>query len=122
MKNTCYTCFRIVGSFDPAAVTEWLGLQPERSHGAQELRRDGKPYGFAVWEIGKCDEYSAEISGQMRKTIAPLLDKTALLNRLREEKDVRFYLEIVPCLYADEPSPCLAPPLDIVDFCHATRT
>ena len=31
-------------------------------------------------------------------------------------------LEIVPTVYADNASPCLAPSLQVIDFCYATRT
>jgi hypothetical protein len=31
-------------------------------------------------------------------------------------------LEIVPTVYAGDITPCLAPSLDVMDFCHATRT
>ena len=44
------------------------------------------------------------------------------LNQIREENDVEFFLEIVPSIYVDDINPCLAPPLDVIDFCHATRT
>ena len=58
----------------------------------------------------------------MRKTIALLQDKIPLLNQIRQENDVSFVLEIVPTIYAGDKNPCLAPPLDVIDFCHATRT
>ena len=58
----------------------------------------------------------------MRKTIALLQDKIQLLNQIREENDVSFVLEIVPSIYVGDINPCLAPPLDVIDFCHATRT
>ena len=58
----------------------------------------------------------------MRKTIAPLQDKISLLNKIREENEVHYYLVIVPTIYVGDINPCLAPPLDVIDFCHATRT
>ena len=58
----------------------------------------------------------------MRKTIAPLQDKISLLNEIRGKNEVYFYLVIVPTIYAGDINPCLAPPLDVIDFCHATRT
>ena len=58
----------------------------------------------------------------MRKTISDLLDKTDILNQIRSEYDISFCLEIVPTIYVGDTNPCLAPPLDIIDFCHATRT
>ena len=79
-------------------------------------------YAFSAWHFGRCDEYDPYVEEQMRKTIAPLLDRVDLLNRIREENDVEFCLVIVPGIYAGDINPCLAPPLDVIDFCHATRT
>lgn len=62
------------------------------------------------------------VENQMRKTIAPLLDKIDLLNQIHHANNVTFVLEIVPTIYVDDQNPCLGPPLDVIDFCHATRT
>lgn len=58
----------------------------------------------------------------MRKTISQLKDKIWLLNQIREKNDVQFVLEIVSSIHPGEASPCLAPPMDVIDFCHETRT
>lgn len=79
-------------------------------------------YDFALWEIGRCTEYDIEVENQMRKTISLLQDKISLLNQIRIENDVTLTLEIVPTIYVGSTNPCLAPPLDVIDFCHATRT
>lgn len=79
-------------------------------------------YEFALWEIGRCDEYDVEFDKQMKKTISVLADKIDLLNSIKQEKDVSFYLEVVPTIYVEDTNPYLAPSLDIIDFCHATRT
>lgn len=121
-RNSCYTYFRIVGNFDPDDVTELLQLTPEKTWKIGDLRRNGTKYNFAHWEIGRCTEYDVHVENQMRKTISVLQDKIALLNQIRQEYDVRFFLEIVPYMYVDDKNPCLAPSLDIIDFCHATRT
>ena len=121
-KNSCYTYFKIVGNFDPDKVSALLNLTPEESWKIGDLRRNGTKYDFALWEIGRCAEYDVYVGNQMRKTISVLLDKIAILNQIREENDVDFVLEIVPSIYVDDINPCLAPPLDIIDFCHATRT
>ena len=121
-KNECYTYFKIVGNFDPDDISKILGLSPEKTWKIGDLRRNGTKYDFALWEIGRCAEYDALVENQMRKTIAPLTDKIHLLNKIRQTFDVTFGLEIVPTVYVDDINPCLAPSLDIIDFCHATRT
>lgn len=92
-RNSCNTYFKIVGNFNPDEVSELLNLTPEKTWKIGDLRRNGTMYDFALWEIGRCTEY-----------------------------DVNFVLEIVPTIYVGDTNPCLAPPLDVIDFCHATRT
>ena len=121
-RNDCYTYFQIVGNFDPDQVSRLLNLTPETSWKIGDLRPSGTKYDFALWEIGTCTEYDVEVDHQMQKTIAVLKDKIPLLNQIRQEYDVSFYLEIVPTVYVGESTPCLAPSLDVIDFCHATRT
>ena len=123
MENSCYTYFKIDGNFDPDEVTALLGLTPEKIWKIGELRRGGRSrFDFAHWEIGRCTEYDVEVTHQMEKTISMLQDKIPLLNRFRAEHDVTFWLEIVPSVYPENNSPCLAPSLAVIDFCHATRT
>ena len=121
-RNSCYTYFKIVGNFNPDDVTERLNLTPEKTWKIGDLRRNGTKYDFALWEIGRCTEYDVEVENQMRKTIAVLQDKIPLLNQIRQAYDVSFYLEIVPTIYVGDTDPCLNPSLDVIDFCHATRT
>ena len=120
--NHCYTYFKMVGNFDPDVVSELLNLTPEKSWKIGDLRRNGTAYDFARWEIGRCTEYDPEVEHQMRQTISVLQDKIPVLNRIREAYDVRLFLVVVPTIYVGEVNPCLAPPLDVMDFCHATRT
>ena len=121
-RNSCYTYFKIVGDFNPDDISALLNLTPEKSWKIGDLRRNGTKFDFAPWEIGRCSEYDVEVENQMRKTIAVLQDKIPVLNQIREKYDVSFFLEIVPEIYANDTNPCLAPSLDIIDFCHATRT
>ena len=58
----------------------------------------------------------------MHKTISQLINKKEELKKIREKFDVEFYLEIVPTLCIDETTPCLAPSMEVVDFCYETRT
>lgn len=119
-RNSCYTYFKIVGNFDPDDVSALLNIKAEKSWKIGDS--NGSQYDFALWEIGRCNEYDVEVANQMRKTISILTDKIDLLNKIHEENDVEFCLQIVPTIYADDINPCLAPTLDIIDFCYATRT
>lgn len=121
-RNSCYTYFAIVGDFNPDEVSKLLKLTPNKTRKIGDLRKDGGEYDSALWQFGKCADYDVEVGNQMRKTIAPLLDKIALLNEIKEKKALSFYLAVVPQLYVNDVNPCLAPPLDVMDFCHATRT
>ncbi len=122
MHNSCYTYFKIVGDFDPDYVSKLLNMSPQESWRIGDVKRNGTKYDFALWKIGQCDDYDIEVANQMRTTISSLLGKIDLLNKIREENDVSFCLEIVPTIYVGNINPCLAPTLDIIDFCHATRT
>ena len=121
-KNRCYTYFRIIGDFDPDAIAARLGLKPDKSVRAGDLRGDGSVYDCSSLMFGRCNEYEVCTGNQMRKTISCLLDKTDELKRIKNELDLSYYLEIAPTIFVDEPGPCLSPPLDIIDFCHETRT
>ena len=122
MRNECYTYFRITGRFDPDEITDLLGLKPDQCWKIGDLRKNGTAYDFANWSFGRCDEYDGHVGEQMRKTIAPLREKIDVLDGIRRAYDATYFLEIVPVVYAGEESPCLAPPMDIIDFCHVTRT
>ena len=121
-KNKCYTYFKIVGDFDPDIATFRLGLSPTKRWKIGDSRRNGTKFDFALWEYGRCADYDVFVENQMRKTISGLLDKKDILNQIRNEFNVSFCLEIVPTIYVGDTNPCLAPPLDIIDFCHETRT
>lgn len=121
-QNQCYTYFRIVGRFDPDAVTALLDLQPDQTWRSGDIRRDGSRHTFDCWTFGRCAAYDPVTARQMERTIAPLLDKADVLNRIQTENGVSFYLEVVPAVDPAESTPCLAPSLAVIDFCHTTRT
>lgn len=121
-ENSCYTYFKITGNFDPDVITQRLGLIPDKIWRIGDKRRNGTLYDFALWEIGRCDNYDVLVENQMHFTIELLLDKVEALNNLKNEFDVDFTLEIVPTVYSDNPTPCLAPSMKVIDFCHITRT
>ncbi len=121
-RNSCYTYFVIVGNFDPDDISAKLNLIPEKTRRIGDCRPDGTKHDVALCQFGRCDEFDVVVENQMRKTISLLVDKISVLNQIREEYDVEFFLEVVPSIYVDDVTPCLAPSLDIIDFLHATRT
>lgn len=121
-KNTCYTYFKITGDFDPDVITKRLGLIPSKTWKSGDKRKNGTIYDFALWEFGRCNNYDVIVENQMHITIASLLDKIDILNEMKNELGVDYTLEIVPTVYSSNASPCLAPSLKVIDFCHATRT
>ncbi len=121
-ENSCYTYFSIRGEFEPDVVTDMLGLKPFKICKIGDLSSNGKPYQTACWDYGKCEEYDIETENQMFKTISDLIPKIDILKQIREKYDVEFYLEVVPEIYSYNSHPCLAPSLDVIDFCHETRT
>lgn len=120
--NRCYTYFRIVGDFDPSDISDQLELQAFKSWKEGDRRIDGTEHVFAAWHFGKCDDYNIDTARQMEKTIQQLKSKTDILNDIRQKYDVSFFLEIVPGLYSYNPTPTLSPSLEVIDFCHATKT
>ncbi len=123
MKNSCYTYFRIVGEFEPNEISTMLDLTPYSMHRIGDMRNDGKTkYDFADWCFGKCNIYDIEVENQMLSTIKPLLGKIDVLNLIKKQYNVTFVLEVVPTIHRNESTPCLAPSLDIMDFCCKTGT
>ena len=114
-KNSCYTYFVIEGIFNPDDITKILNLMPYKIVRIGDVMKNNKISKVAKWYFNKNSE-------QMRITINPLLDKIDLLNKIQKEYKASFTLEVVPSIYVNEINPSLAPSLDIIDFCHDTRT
>ncbi len=123
MKNSCYTYFRISGIFDPDVVSSLLNLTPYDSHRTGDTGKNGTiKYDFDTWDFGRCDIYDVEVEKQMLTTIKPLLRKIDILKKIKQIYDVVFVLEVVPTVHPNESAPCLAPSLEIMQFCCETGT
>lgn len=121
-RSRCEVAFVITGDFDPSVVTKQLQIPPYRFHTKDALRRDGRPYGFAMWQCAPVSSYTPETTRQMEKAILPLWDKIDALNALRENGDISFTLSVTPKLIAEGVHPALSPSEKVIDFCHATKT
>ncbi|MDH6366491.1 MULTISPECIES: DUF4279 domain-containing protein [unclassified Breznakia] len=120
--NQCYTYFSICGDFNPDTITDILQLEPSKRRDRNELRKDGHPFGFSLWEYGRVNEYNINNEDQLLTTIKDLIPKTDILKEIHEKYDVTLYLEIVPILYPDEITPSFTLGKEIIDFCHITGT
>lgn len=74
------------------------------------------------WQFGKCEQYDVLVENQIKQTISQLISKTEMLKQIKQKYDVEFCLNIVPQIYLNNPTPSLFFDLDIIDFCHETRT
>ncbi|MBQ5335125.1 MAG: DUF4279 domain-containing protein [Oscillospiraceae bacterium] len=118
----CLTYFEIRGVFDPDQVTELLRLAPERIRRIGDRRGDGKKHETAIWRYGSCIEYEKDTAKQMQMTIAALVPKADLLRKIRLMNRVSMTLKVVPMVRFDEPSPSLAPSMQVMRFCLETGT
>ena len=122
-RNSCYTYFAIKGNFEPDEISKILNLSPAKQWKIGDLRRNGKSrYDFALWEYGRCNDYDVYVENQMMKTISSLMSKTNELKAIKKQFDVNFVLEVVPSVYVDESTPCLAPNREVIKFCYETET
>ena len=121
-QSSCYTYFLIRGNFDPDSITELLGLVPEKSWRIGDKRKNGTVYDFAMWQYGTCDSYDVYVENQMLKTITPFLSKISALKEIKQKYDVEFTLEVVPTIKSSEGVPCVAPSMEVMQFCCDTAT
>ena len=121
-QSSCYTYFMIRGNYDPDSITELLGLVPEKSWRIGDKRKNGTVYDFAMWQYGTCDSYDVYVENQMLKTITPFLSKISALKEIKQKYDVEFTLEVVPTIKSSESVPCVAPSMEVMQFCCDTAT
>ena len=120
--NTCYTNFIIWGDFNPDEITELLGLKPYEISRKGDKAKSGRINQISSWKFGYNDNYTWDVNKQILQTITPLLNKISLLKDLKLRYNADFFLEVVPTIRFDEPTPCLAPSQEVMAFCCATDT
>ena len=122
MDNKCSTSFCIKGDFDVDRVISLLGINPYRVIRHDEIRKaDHKAYGFDFLELSRNEDYDVYVTKMMEKTIRPLLDKKDVLNNIKKEYHVEYYLKVVPHLVVNQINPALGPSLEVIDFLHDIR-
>lgn len=123
-QNSCYTYFRITGTFDPDDISAILCLTPDQTWREGDPIKDGRAsYQFSCWQYGRCDTYNVFTDEMMMQTIANLIPKIPLLQTIRDEfTDINFSLEIVPTVTSGESTPSLSPNRAVIEFCYLTHT
>ena len=75
-------------------------------------------------EIGRNEIYNVDINEMVRYTLKDLFGKEEILLELKEQYNLKYYLERVPQLHADTTNvnPILSLAPDIVEFLYKTQT
>lgn len=124
-RTSCYTYFRISGTFNPDDISAILCLEPDCVWRAGDPIKDGRSiYEYSSWQYGRCDKYNVYVDQMMMQTISDLIPKIDLLNKIRTlYDDIYFSLEIVPSISSrDDTTPSLSPSREVIEFCYLTNT
>lgn len=137
-KTYCYSYFSICSKaelingigyvsdpkdgFDPAYITEKMGIRPFRSCKLGDLRpRGGARYGFSKWSACRQEEPADDVGEQCLKIVRELREKIPVLLELKQEYDLKFDIIIVPHIYREE-SPVMHFDKEVIEFCYLTGT
>lgn len=78
-------------------------------------------YNFSFWSCGTvATKNYFYVEKQLEKTLEPLQDKVAVLQKIRETHNVKFTLEVVVKFYDPDEKPVFSPGTAALEFCHAT--
>lgn len=122
-ENLIIVYFCIHGDFKVEELAKYFDMPIEVSWDKNDIREaDNKPYGFSMIKFKEIEGYDPIVSNMMEKCIEPFLDKIDLLNKLREQYNLEYYLSVVPFLVVDNMNPALAPSLKVMEFCVKTKT
>lgn len=108
--------------FNPDEITRKLGIQPFKTRKMCEERKNGHGiYTFSSWDacIQKVPALDAE--EQCIKIVRMLRDKIPVLNEIKRQIDVGYYINIVPHIYNEE-APAIQMNREIIEFCYLTGT
>lgn len=121
-NNKCKTYFRITGDFDCQEIISLIDITPNKMFNKNDLRNNKEPYGFSSLSFCVCEDYNVYVYEQMENTINLLQPKIEVLKYIKQKYKVDYCLEIVPILYVNQITPCLAPSKKVIKFCYETDT
>lgn len=118
------TYFKILGDFNPSEVGKLLQLDADKQWCKGDLRRaPNDTYNFSFWSCGTVvTKNYYYVEKQLEKTVAPLQQKIAVLNEIREKYNVKYTLEVVVKFYDVDEKPVISPGTAAMAFCNATGT
>ncbi len=109
------------GIFDPADITKVLGIQPFHSWKKGDIGKNGRQALFSSWDAEKSDIDRLDVEAQCMDTIKNLRNKVSILNQIKEQYDVNYYIVIVPKIYGEE-QPFMNFNKEIIEFCYLSGT
>ena len=123
--HKCRTYFRIIGNFDTQNFLKQLDVQADKIYTKGEIIEKSKLVReYDEITIGFNDEYDVNINVMIRKTLNSLMSKVEVLSSLKKELNLKYYLVVVPEIYANSksPNPILSLESDVVEFLYLTDT
>ncbi len=122
-ENTYITYFAIKGDFVVEEIESLIGLEPFRKWNKTDIRKaDNKPFGFSCYCVSRIEDSFPYVDSLMERTLFPLMDKIDLLNEIKEKYNVEYHLVVVPHVIVNNINPCLAPSMEVMEFCVKTKT
>lgn len=110
------------GNFDPAVITDLLGLHPHRAWQQGDRNAFNKPYGFSCWSGCMQKKPVFDAGRQCQRIALQLHDKIPVLNALRQQYAVQFWISVVSVLHPEESTPALSLGHEVIAFCYLTGT
>lgn len=119
-KVLCRTYFSILGDFNPYEITKLLSIDPQMFWCAEDLKKNGLPYGFSFWKTPEYSNSPLDIEHQCVSVISLLESKIAILQGISKNNDVTFHLRSVPIIYGNQ-TPAIVFSHKVTEFCYLTK-
>lgn len=107
-------------------LTNILGIKPDIdsswNKGDERKRVKGRYYEFSRWSMPSLITEDLLVEEQVLKYIKPLLSKIDLLNKLKNEYELYYVIEIIPNIENHLEVPSLSCGKELIDFCYKTGT
>lgn len=108
--------------FDPDEITKMLEMQPYNTTLMGAPRGNGHGFfPFSFWCACEQTEPAIDAEEQCLKIVRELSPKIPILNKIYEQYNVDFAIEVVPKVFHEQ-APILCFNREIIDFCYLTKS